>query len=59
MVWPRTPDTPWYDNYIVLLSGTVIIVVGAGYMLLTGRADSSDAPYSDAIPSSAPRGCGR
>lgn len=59
MVWPRTPDTPWYDNYIVLLSGTMIIVVGAGYMLLTGRADSSDAPYSDAIPSSAPRGCGR
>ncbi len=26
--WPRTPKAPWYDNYIVLLSGAVVIGVG-------------------------------
>ena len=33
MVWPRTPDAPWYDNYLVLLSG--LVVVGAGLLVLT------------------------
>lgn len=25
MVWPRTPDAPWYDNYLTLLSGVVVV----------------------------------
>lgn len=32
MVWPRTPDAPWYDDYLVLLSG--VVVVGAGLVLM-------------------------
>ncbi|MEU5884337.1 amino acid permease [Spirillospora sp. NPDC047279] len=32
MVWPRTPDAPWYDDYLVLLSG--VVVAGAGLLLM-------------------------
>lgn len=50
MCWPRTPDAAWYDNYLVLLSG--ILVVGAGllYMLFHRSYGHSDMPYDDAIP---------
>ena len=51
MVWPRTPDAPWYDNYLVLLSG--VVVVGAGLVLMAAlrpyrhsRAVSGDAVRS-------------
>lgn len=50
MCWPRTPDAEWYDNYIVVLSLAVVIVVGLIYMFATGRAERSGAPYADAIP---------
>ncbi|MGV9864066.1 APC family permease [Rhodococcus koreensis] len=52
MAWPRTPDAAWYDNYIVLLSVIVVVAVGLIYMIITGRAEQSEGPYSDAIPSS-------
>jgi amino acid transporter len=34
MIWPRSPDAPWYVNYAMIL--TTLIVMGAGfvYMLL-------------------------
>ena len=51
MVWPRTPDAAWYDNYLVLLSG--VVVVGAGLVLMAvlrpyrhSRAVSGDAVRS-------------
>ncbi|MCC5574908.1 amino acid permease [Microtetraspora sp. AC03309] len=50
MSWPRTPDAPWYDNYIVPLSGAVVIAIGAVYMLVHRTYGRSDAPYDDAIP---------
>ncbi len=50
MAWPRTPDAPWYDNWIVALSGAVVIVVGLVYMALHPLHDRSTAPYDDAIP---------
>ncbi|MEH7110283.1 APC family permease [Bacillus sp. JJ1764] len=50
MCWPRTPDAPWYDNYIVLLSGVVVIVVGLIYMMIHRSYGHSDMPYDDAIP---------
>ena len=28
LVWPRTPDAPWYLNYINLLTVAVIFIVG-------------------------------
>ncbi len=29
LAWPRTPDAKWYDNYLVILSLSVVVVVGA------------------------------
>jgi hypothetical protein len=29
LVWPRTPDAAWYDNYLVVVSLIVVVIVGA------------------------------
>lgn len=50
MAWPRTPDAAWYDNYLVLLSAAVVVVLGLVYMALHRSYGRSDAPYDDAIP---------
>lgn len=50
MAWPRTPDAPWYDNYLVLLSVVIVVGVGALYLFLGNPHDRSDAPHGDAIP---------
>lgn len=50
MIWPRTPDVPWLDNNIVSVMLVGVIAVGTVYMLVSGRAEASDAPYDDAIP---------
>ena len=49
MCWPRTPDVPWYDNYIVLLGTAIVVAVGLIYMLLARPYRHSSAPESDAI----------
>lgn len=51
MVWPRTPDAPWYDDYLVLLSG--VVVVGAGLVLMVALRPyrHSAATAGDAIKS--------
>ncbi len=50
--WPRTPDSPWYDNYVVLLMSAGIIGLGLVYMV-TGRPQrkgfDSDAD-AEAVP---------
>jgi amino acid transporter len=51
MAWPRTPDAPWYDNYIVILSAVLVIGVGLVYMLVAKPYLRKDAPHGDAIPS--------
>lgn len=50
MAWPRTPDAPWYDNWIVALSGVAVIGIGLVYMAVHPLHDRSAAPYDDAIP---------
>ncbi|NEC28600.1 amino acid permease [Streptomyces sp. SID8111] len=54
MAWPRTPEAPWYDNYIVLLSGAVVVGLGLLYMAIHPAYGRSDAPYDDAIPKGEP-----
>ena len=51
MVWPRTPDAPWYDDYLVLLSG--VVVVGAGLLLMAVLRPyrHSSAAAGDAVAS--------
>ncbi|WP_042347328.1 APC family permease [Bacillus massiliigorillae] len=50
MCWPRTPDAPWYDNYIVLVSGVVVIGLGLLYMMIHRSYGHSNVPYDVAIP---------
>jgi len=50
LIWPRSPGQPWWDNYIVLILLVIVIGVGTIYMLVSGRAERSTAPYTDAIP---------
>ncbi len=54
--WPRTPEAPWYDNYVILLMSALVIGFGLLYMV-TGRPqakdDSSDADAgadAEAVP---------
>jgi amino acid transporter len=50
MAWPRTPDAPWYDNYLVALSGLVVVAAGLAYLLVARPYEKGDAPAGDAIP---------
>lgn len=50
MAWPRTPEAPWYDNYIVLLSAALVVGVGLAYMLVARPYLRTDAPSGDAVP---------
>ncbi len=29
LAWPRTPTAAWYDNYLVIVSLVVVVIVGA------------------------------
>lgn len=50
MCWPRTPDAPWYDNYIVLVSGVIVVGIGLLYMMIHRSYGHSNVPYDVAIP---------
>ena len=50
VAWPRTPDVPWYDNWVVVLSAVVGIGVGAIYMVIAKPYTRSEAISADAIP---------
>ncbi|MFG2891149.1 APC family permease [Streptomyces sp. NPDC048248] len=50
IAWARTPEDPWYDNYIVLLCGGLVVAVGLLYMFTTQHYGRSDAPSGVAIP---------
>jgi amino acid transporter len=50
VAWPRTPDAPWYDNYVVILSAVIGIGVGAIYMVIAKPYTRSEATSGDAIP---------
>jgi len=54
MAWPRTPDAPWFDNWIVALSAVAVVGIGVVYMAVHPLHDRSTAPYGDAIPNKVP-----
>jgi hypothetical protein len=56
MIWSsRTPGTPWYDDWIVGVSGVVVVGLGLVYLALHRTAATrSDAPFNDAIPAQPP-----
>ncbi len=49
MAWPRTPDAAWYENYLVLLGGVVVIGAGLVYLAVARPHLRSDAPAGDAV----------
>jgi amino acid transporter len=53
MAWPRTPDVPWYDNWIVALSAALGTGVGLVYLVLAKPYQKTDAISGDAIPGEA------
>lgn len=55
MAWPRTPGAAWYDNYIVLLSGAVVLLAGLMYLLIARPHERGTAPAGDAVHSPTPR----
>ncbi|MFG2562852.1 APC family permease [Streptomyces sp. NPDC048496] len=60
MCWGRTPGVAWYDNYIVLLSGAVVVAAGLVYLFVARPHERSDAPAGDALQGVADRpGTGR
>ncbi len=48
MVWPRSPDQPWYVNYGMMFTVGLIGVIGLGYMALRRTHDRGAAPAADA-----------
>ncbi|KOV60834.1 amino acid permease [Streptomyces sp. MMG1121] len=48
--WARNPQEPWYDNWIVLLCGAVVVGSGLLYMFTTHHYGRGDAPAGDAVP---------
>jgi amino acid transporter len=53
MAWPRTPELPWYDNWIVLLSAVLVVGAGLVYMLAARPFEHGTAPAGDAVPAAA------
>lgn len=49
MVWPRTPQAPWYDNYLTGLSGVLVLAAGLLLLVTTKPYQNSTAPAGDAI----------
>jgi amino acid transporter len=48
MVWPRSPNDPWYSNYGMIVIATGVILLGLLYMLSARPYDRGTAPAGDA-----------
>lgn len=51
IAWPRTPDVPWYDNWIVALGTAVVIGLGLIYMAVARPHERGGVAAGDAIGS--------
>ncbi|WP_051706913.1 APC family permease [Nocardioides aequoreus] len=56
IAWPRTPDVPWYDNWIVALGTAVVLGLGWLYLAVGRPHERSDAAHGDAVPTSSRTG---
>ena len=48
MIWPRSPNDPWYSNYGMLVSTVGVLVLGMIYMVAARPYDHGNAPAGDA-----------
>jgi amino acid transporter len=48
MMWPRSPNDPWYSNYGMIVTAAGVVILGAIYMLVGRPYDHGNAPAGDA-----------
>jgi amino acid transporter len=48
IVWPRSPNDPWYVNYAMLVTTIGVLVLGTLYMALARPHERGNAPAGDA-----------
>jgi amino acid transporter len=48
MLWPRSPNDPWYSNYGMMVTAAGIIVLGLIYMVGARPYDHGNSPAGDA-----------
>ena len=48
MVWPRSPNDPWYSNYGMIVTAVGVLVLGTIYMVAGRPYDHGTAPAGDA-----------
>jgi len=48
MSWPRNPTDPWYSNYGVIVTASVVVLLGLPYMTAARPYGSDHAPAGDA-----------
>jgi amino acid transporter len=48
MVWPRSPQDPWYSNYGMIVTAAGVLVLGAIYMIVAKPYAHGNAPAADA-----------
>lgn len=48
MMWPRSPEAPWFNNYGMSVVWIAVIVIGGLYASLFRPYDFGDAPAGDA-----------
>ena len=48
ILWPRSPNDPWYSNYAMLVTTVGVLVLGGFYMVLAKPYEHGLAPAGDA-----------
>jgi hypothetical protein len=48
ILWPRSPNDPWYVNYGMLATTIGVMVIGGIYMVLAKPYERGNAPAGDA-----------
>jgi hypothetical protein len=48
ILWPRSPNDPWYSNYSMLVTTVGIVVLGGFYMVTARPYEHGLAPAGDA-----------
>ena len=48
ILWPRSPNDPWYVNYAMLVTTLGVVFLGAVYMLAARPYERGNAPAGDA-----------
>jgi len=48
MIWPRSPQDPWYSNYAMIVTTLAVLALGAIYMIVARPYDRGHTPAGDA-----------